>query len=174
MWCEELRERFLDYLDDDIAFRDRVAVEVHLRRCVACRCEMASLRSTLAACRETLHHPNPTDRFESLMEMIHRREAKVHIAKRVRVKRPRVVLSRLAVAAALLIGVASSMPLMRQAKRFTEGVRESTAAVDVIPEEAPVIAMTFVHRKSDVNKAYRQAVGEDKAGEDAAHEDRIV
>ncbi|MBX7255182.1 MAG: zf-HC2 domain-containing protein [Candidatus Hydrogenedentes bacterium] len=174
MWCAELRERFLDYLDDDVSFRERVAIEVHLRRCVACRCEMAAMRLAVDACRDTLRHPNPTDRFESLMDMIHRRESKVHLAKRVRVKRPRLVLSRLAVAAALLIGVASSMPLVRHAKRFTEGVRESTAAVDVIPDEAPVIAMSFVHRKADVNKAYRQAIGEPGPGEDTVHDDRIV
>lgn len=102
MWCAEIRERFLDYLDDDVGFRDRVAIEVHLRRCVACRCELEAWRTTIDACRETLHHPEPVDRFDNLMDMIHRREAGVRISKRVRVKRPRLVLSRLAVAAAIL------------------------------------------------------------------------
>lgn len=65
---------------------------------------------------------------------------------------------------------------MRQAKRFTEGVRESTevAHLDVVPKEAPVIAMSFVHRKTDVNKAYRQAIGEPALGEDASGDNRIV
>ncbi|MFA6243575.1 MAG: zf-HC2 domain-containing protein [Candidatus Hydrogenedentales bacterium] len=176
MWCAEIRERFLDYLDDDVGFRDRVAIEVHLRRCVACRCELEAWRTTVDACRETLHHPEPVDRFDNLMDMIHRREAGVRLAKRVRVKRPRLVLSRLAVAAAVLVGVASSMSLMRQAKRFTDGVSESTAVADLdkVPKEAPVIAMSFVHRKTDVNKAYRQAIGEPEIGEDAPGDERIV
>jgi len=49
MSCQEIHERFNDYLDDELSPSARLRVEEHLERCAECREELAGLESLLEA-----------------------------------------------------------------------------------------------------------------------------
>jgi anti-sigma factor RsiW len=49
MICDEIRQSFDDYLDDELSARARHQVERHVTRCDSCRAELAELRSLIEA-----------------------------------------------------------------------------------------------------------------------------
>jgi anti-sigma factor (TIGR02949 family) len=47
--CEQLRERFSEYLDGELTPEERAALEEHLAACTGCRAELEALRRTVQA-----------------------------------------------------------------------------------------------------------------------------
>ena len=155
MQCELVRAKLPDYADDDVGFRDRVAIDVHVARCGACREELASLRETLEACRISLNHPNPRDRFDELMAYIRTRERARGIVRRIRVRRPRPVVSQVAAAAAVIAILGITAPFARGAKRLTEGIDRSPGAQIQSPVQAPLVSRDFVKHRAKIVTACR-------------------
>jgi hypothetical protein len=52
MSCDEIRQSFDDYLDDELSARARHQVERHVTSCDGCRAELTELRSLIEAARE--------------------------------------------------------------------------------------------------------------------------
>lgn len=50
--CQGVAERASDHLDGALTFRQRLAVEFHLKLCPNCRAYLAQLRKTLFLARE--------------------------------------------------------------------------------------------------------------------------
>ena len=155
MQCELVRAKLSNYADDDVGFRDRVAIDVHVARCAACHDELASLRETLEACRLSLSHPNPRDRFDELMAYIRTRERARGIVRRIRVRRPRPVISQVAAAAAVIAILGLTAPFARGAKRLTEGIDRSPDAPMQTAAQAPLVSRDFVKRRAKIVTACR-------------------
>ena len=48
MKCSEVKERLLDYINDDLNEIDRKKIEDHIENCDICRCEFNNINKTLS------------------------------------------------------------------------------------------------------------------------------
>ncbi len=60
-------ERLSDYLDDELADRERERLEKHVGMCPQCRRVLATLRKTLAGLRSLMSPPAPPSLADSVI-----------------------------------------------------------------------------------------------------------
>ncbi len=124
MECHEVRLRLVRYLDNDLPARDHEAVEAHLEHCYLCHEEVNEIVTVLDTCRDTLRHPHPVDRFESIQA-----EIRQHASAAPRRPLPfRPLASALAAAALLLVILSVGAPFVRAAERIVTIVDRARAA----------------------------------------------
>ncbi len=66
MDCPEVREKFLDYLGEELSDGELRAVDLHLARCIFCMEELDEIDKTLRICRTEIRYPSFANRFEEL------------------------------------------------------------------------------------------------------------
>lgn len=146
MQCARVREKFVDYVDEDVRFTERICVEVHVARCYACREELDELISLRNLCRSAVHHPGIEDGFTALRQRIAEREAVVRSVGVWGSENWRNTVTKLLAAAVVLFILGVSTPLFR----YTRGnASQPGAATASQSETREVLSVTlpFVMRK---------------------------
>ncbi len=65
--CKELTELATDYLEKDLAWRERLRVQLHLWMCRHCRTYMEQLRKVIGLLRRLPTEPVPPKSLETLL-----------------------------------------------------------------------------------------------------------
>lgn len=65
--CKELTELATDYLEDDLAWRARLRIRVHLWMCGHCRRYVDQMRKVVALLKRLPTEPIPSNLLETLM-----------------------------------------------------------------------------------------------------------
>ncbi len=125
--CGEIKTKLVDYVDDGLSHEERLAVEVHIARCYACRENVEELARLLELCGAALQHPNPCGRFEDLKQRLESEEPQYKPVVPGRRLRQRRTWHRLAVAAVIIIVLAAAPFLVKGAMRLMAPVEDSAA-----------------------------------------------
>lgn len=154
MQCAKVREKFVDYVDEDVRFTERICVEVHVARCYACREELDELMSLRDLCRSALSHPGIGDGFSALQKRIAEREAVVRSVGVWGSEDWRNTVKKLAAAAVVLFILGVSTPLVRQT-RWIASQFSATTASQSETREILTVTMPFVLRKQALDEEAR-------------------
>jgi len=149
MQCRNVREKFVSYLDGDARPTERLGVEAHIGWCYHCREELEDTRELLEASREALQHPSPRYDFTRLRARMARIDARA--ATRMPRLTVRALIPKFAMAAALLILVGASSPLVFHMGRWLFPAGE-TASPALECASVPVVSQPFFTRKSDIDE----------------------
>ncbi|GMV90683.1 MAG: hypothetical protein AMXMBFR82_04610 [Candidatus Hydrogenedentota bacterium] len=151
MKCSKVRERFVDYIDDDVRFSERVSVEVHVARCYACREELDELIALQNVCRAALTYPGLGQGVSALRERIAVREAAMQSVGVWGAENTRNAIRKLAIAAVVLFVLGVTAPWVRLARSFSEGgSTHADGGGDV--REVLTVTVPFILRKNELEQ----------------------
>jgi anti-sigma factor RsiW len=68
--CRELFEKLSEYIDDELDPAKCDTIEAHLKQCEPCQVCLATLKQTVALCRELKSSPMPDEASRRLRRMI--------------------------------------------------------------------------------------------------------
>ncbi len=120
MDCIDVKARLVEYLDDGLPFEQARSIRSHLTRCYFCQEELDDVKMVLRTSQHALKHPNPRNRFDTLMSEIRIREAEQHTLT-LRPKSPvRVVLGRLAAVVVIILAAVFAAPLAQGTRDLVE------------------------------------------------------
>jgi RNA polymerase sigma-70 factor (ECF subfamily) len=68
--CRELFKRLSEYIDDELDRTHCEEIEKHLEQCPPCQACLATLKQTVALCREMKTHATPKELSDRLRLMI--------------------------------------------------------------------------------------------------------
>ena len=155
MQCSQIRGMLSNYALGDTRVTERICVEAHIARCRACQRELEDLCEIINACEQRLSHPAPRDDFEGLMLRVAANEAAYRETPlRVRLRWGALAVRATAAAAVVLVLVFSA-PLLRQTGRAVREVREITAeqaGSAARPGRVPAFTQSFVNRASTIER----------------------
>ena len=128
MDCRDIQADFIRYLDDDLSQEERLRVELHIAGCYRCREELDELGRLLELCGDVIEHPCPVDRFDELRERLASAEPEYTPVPRRPELRRRELVSKLAIAAAI-IGALVASPLLIKGARLLFSPAQGTATL---------------------------------------------
>jgi anti-sigma factor RsiW len=152
MQCAKVREKFVDYVDEDVRFTERICVEVHVARCYACREELDELISLRNLCRSAVSHPGIENGITALKKRIAEREAVVRSVGVWGSENWRNTVTKLAAAAVVLFILGVSTPLVRHS-RWISTKSSVNAASESETREVLSVTVPFVMRKQALEDA---------------------
>jgi anti-sigma factor RsiW len=150
MQCRNVREKLVTYLDGDARPTERLGVEAHIGWCYRCREELEETRELLETSREALRHPGPRYDFARLKARMARIDARA--ATRMPRLTVRALIPKLAMAAALLLLVGASSPLVFQMGHWLVPLDDATNPA-LERTSVPVVSQSFVGRKSAIDES---------------------
>ncbi|MEG2018742.1 MAG: anti-sigma factor, partial [Clostridium sp.] len=101
MKCDEVKQYFIDYLEDNLADEEKLNINIHLEGCSECRAELLELKSLVNEINENKEEINvPVD----FMDKIRERALKINNPEAKRKKRPLKVFFIAAVILTLSVG----------------------------------------------------------------------
>lgn len=151
MQCEKVRQKFVDYIDDDVRFTERICVEVHVARCYACREELEELTQLRDLCRSAVRHPGMSDGFSQLQGRIAASEALTRSQGVWGSENWRNAVKKLAAAAVVLFVLGISSPLIRQTRSLAHQLRDVTGESQTAKEAVPTLTRSFVLRRNNLD-----------------------
>ncbi len=157
MQCEKVREKFVDYIDDNVRFTERICVEVHVARCYACREELEELTQLRDLCRSAVRHPGMSDGFSRLQGRIAASEALTRSQGVWGSENWRNAAKKLAAAAVVLFVLGISSPLIRQTRLLAHQLRDATGEAQTTVEVVPSLTRPFVLRRNELELEARLA-----------------
>ncbi len=156
MKCSKVREKFVDYIDDDVRFSERVSVEVHVARCYACREELDELIALQNVCRSALTYPGLGQGVSALRERIAVREAAMQSVGVWGAENTRNAIRKLAIAAVVLFVLGVTAPWVRQSRSLSDGKGARTHAGEDV-REVLTVSVPFILRKNELEQQARLA-----------------
>ena len=67
--CKQLTELATDYLEEDLAWRERLGVQLHLWMCSHCRRYLDQMRKVIRLVQRLPKDPVPPELFETLLPL---------------------------------------------------------------------------------------------------------
>lgn len=161
MQCAQIRKMLANYALDDARVTERLCVDVHVAHCAACRKELEEVCEVIAASDRALSHPCPSADFEALMARI---EAGEFRAREIPVGTRwswRTAAMRVAAAAAVVVAIAVTAPVARNAGHVVRELRDVSSdrvLPQVNPVQVPAVSEAFVKRALDIAEEGKEAV----------------
>jgi anti-sigma factor RsiW len=149
MKCSKVREKFIDYVDDDVRFSERIGIEVHIARCYACREELDELMNLQELCRSAVKFPGLGPGVSALHERIAVREAALQSVGVWGAESSRNAIKKLAIAAIILFVLGVGAPLVfqfRSTMNDTSHARQTKSDV----REVLTVSIPFILRKNEL------------------------
>ncbi|MCC6695785.1 MAG: zf-HC2 domain-containing protein [Candidatus Hydrogenedentes bacterium] len=157
MHCEQVREKFVAYIDDDVRFTERICVEVHVARCFACKEELEELQNLQELCKTVVRHPGSAGNLEDLWRRIEEQEAAARSSRVWGAENWWNAATKLAAAAVVLFVLGVTSPFVREARTLAERFQQVTSESAEPIEVAPLLSAPFVAQKNRIESGFHMA-----------------
>ena len=153
MHCEQVREKFVAYVDDDVRFTERICVEVHVARCFACKEELEELQNLQEVCQTVVRHPGSAGNLEDLWRRIEEQEAAARSSRVWGAENWWNAATKLAAAAVVLFVLGVTSPFVREARNLAERFQQVTSESAEQSKRPPCSPCRLWLRRTGSNRA---------------------
>lgn len=156
MHCSKVRDKLVDFIDDDVRFSERVGIEVHVARCYACREELDELLVLQGVCRSASTFPGTGKGLTDLRDRIAEREAARQSVGVWGSESSRNAVRKFAVAALVFFIVGITTPFLRQTGPAIQQTEDEPQS-EYGEHEILTVTLPFVLRKHELEQQARLA-----------------